>query len=158
MVVGGPGGGTIDVVGLDVPGGAGLVDEGVVVALVAGAGAGTLVEGHGHVLLLDEVHGVVGAIGEGEGGGRAPAAARMADLVGGGHCRVEGCEIAHHLLVLLLLVGVDGLGVLAEVIETGELLAAVAGKGAFAGVFSVGRRGKKDQGGGGRQAEEKRLT
>jgi hypothetical protein len=47
-------------------------------------------------------------------------------------------QIPHHLLVLVLLVGVDGLCVLSEVIETRELFTAVAGEGAFARMFSVG--------------------
>lgn len=37
-----------------------------------------------------------------------------------------------------LLIGMDGLGMLAEVIEAGELLPAVTGKGALSSVFSVG--------------------
>lgn len=65
-------------------------------------------------------------------------------FVGGGHGGVEGGELAHHALVLVLLVGVDGLGVLPEVVEPGELLAAVAGEGSFAGVFT--RNGAKNVG------------
>lgn len=58
-----------------------------------------------------------------------------AGLVRGGHGGVEGGELAHHLLVLVLLVSVDGLRVLAQVVEARELLAAVTRERAFAGVF-----------------------
>lgn len=34
---------------------------------------------------------------------------------------MEGGEVAHHAFVLVLLVGMDGLCVLAEVVEAGEL-------------------------------------
>ncbi len=51
---------------------------------------------------------------------------------------MEGGELAHHVLVLLLLVCVDRLGVLAQIIEARELLAAVTREGALAGVFPVG--------------------
>lgn len=44
-------------------------------------------------------------------------------------------EVPHHAFVLVLLIGVDGLSVLAKVVETGELFGAVAGKRAFTGVF-----------------------
>ena len=48
---------------------------------------------------------------------------------------MEGGEVAHHAFVLLLLVGVDGLCMLVEVVEAGELLGIVADKGAFASVL-----------------------
>lgn len=48
---------------------------------------------------------------------------------------MEGGELVHHALVLLLLVGVDGLCMLAKVVETRKLLAAVASEGPLAGVF-----------------------
>ena len=126
-----------------------VVHEGVG-TFVASARAWAVVDwgdGVAHVLLLDGVEGVDGGVVVGgsrggcgdEGGGvegvLAALAAGLAGLVGGGHGCVEGGEVAHHALVLLLLVGVDGLCMLAEVVEAGELLGAVAGKGAFAGVF-----------------------
>lgn len=119
-------------------------------ALVAGAGARALghgVDSVGKVLLLDG-HGGDGSVEGATVGGRdarvraacslAALAARGAALGGGGHGRVEGGELGHHALVLVLLVGVDGLGMLAEVVETGELLSAVAGEGPLAGMFPGG--------------------
>lgn len=63
--------------------------------------------------------------------------AGVADLVGGGHGGVERGEVAHHALVLLLLVRVHRLRVLPQVVEPRELLPAVAGERALAGVFPV---------------------
>ena len=60
-------------------------------------------------------------------------------LVGGRHGGVEGGEVAHHGLVLVLLIGVDRLRVLAEVVEAGKLFSAMAGEGTFAGVFPRAR-------------------
>ena len=62
--------------------------------------------------------------------------ASRADLVGGGHGGVEGRELAHHALVLVLLVGVHGLRMLAQVVKARKLLAAVAGERSLARVFS----------------------
>ncbi len=114
---------------------------------VSGGRAGTLGHGEdsvGNVLLLDG-HGRDGAVGGGRETGRVVGTlsallAGAAALRGCGHGSVEGGELLHHALVLVLLVGVDGLGMLAEVVEAGELLAAVAGEGALAGVFPSGRR------------------
>ena len=86
---------------------------------------------HGVVLLLDVVTG-----GGGNCGGLCTLATLLGGLVGGGHTGVEGGEVAHHALVLVLLVGVDGLGMLAEVVEARELLSTMAGERTLAGVFS----------------------
>ena len=83
----------------------------------------------GTVLLFDG-HGRDGPVeGGGRGGGHASgvggplgAFATATALGGGGHAGVEGGELLHHALVLLLLVGVDGLCMLAEVVEAGKLL------------------------------------
>jgi hypothetical protein len=131
MVVRGAGCGAVDVRGLHVPLGVVVVDDAGVVALVAGAGARALVERDGgEILLLDEVHGV-GVDGE------SALAPGDAGLVCSSHCGVEGGEVAHHALVLVLLVCMDGLGVLAQVVEARELFTAVAGEWTFACVFSV---------------------
>lgn len=144
MAVDRTGVGSVNIVRLDVPGacGGGVVEEAVGVraaALVASAGARALVDGEGvlDVLLLDDVglEGLVVDVVGGVGVGGA-FSALLGGLVGGGHGSVEGGEVAHHALVLLLLVGVDGLGMLAEVVEARELLAAMAGEGALAGMFS----------------------
>ena len=49
---------------------------------------------------------------------------------------MEGCELLHHLFVEIWLVCVYGLGMLAEIVEAGELLGAVALEGAFASMLS----------------------
>lgn len=63
-------------------------------------------------------------------------AALLGGLVGGSHRRVQGGELAHHTLVGLLLICVNGLGMLAEVVEARELFSAMAGERTFAGVLS----------------------
>lgn len=50
---------------------------------------------------------------------------------------MKGGEIAHHLIVLLGLISMDSLSMLAKIVETGELLATVAGEWTFASVFTV---------------------
>ena len=52
---------------------------------------------------------------------------------------MESGEFLHHALVEVLLVGVDGLGMLAEIVEAGELLATVAAERPLAGVLPGGR-------------------
>ena len=65
-----------------------------------------------------------------------------------GHSSMQRSELLHHLIVLVLLVGVDGLGMLPEVVEARKVFAAVAAKGAFSSMFSSrvsresGTRGK----------------
>jgi len=65
----------------------------------------------------------------------------LASLLGGlvrcGHGGMQGRELAHHTLVGVLLVGMDGLCMLAEVVETRKLLSTMAGERTFAGVFPV---------------------
>ena len=51
------------------------------------------------------------------------------------HAGMQSSEIAHHLLVELLLIGVNGLGMLAEIVKSRELLGAVATERALASVF-----------------------
>ena len=89
------------------------------------------------------------------GGGRAlgSAGGGRGGLVGGGHGGVEGSQLTHHEFVLVLLVCVDSLRVLTKVVETRELLAAVAGEGTLAGVFSARRRVSKTGIDGGRQVD-----
>ena len=120
MTVGRPRISTIDV---GVPG----VGVDAVAGLVASAGARALVHRHGglrDVLLLDLAEGVLRGRGGGGGDddGLAALAPGLPGFVGSGHGGVEGGEVAHHPLVLLLLVGVYGLCMLAEVVETRKLL------------------------------------
>jgi hypothetical protein len=49
---------------------------------------------------------------------------------------VEGRQVAHHLFIHILLVCVDGLGVLAKVVEPGKMLSTVTVKRTLSGVFS----------------------
>ena len=49
---------------------------------------------------------------------------------------MEGSEVAHHLFVHFLLVCVDGLGVLAKVVESGEMFSTVTIERTLPSVFS----------------------
>lgn len=138
MVVGAT---TVAVGGLDVPVGGGMVHD-AVPSFVTGARAGTLVHGrHAHrpVLLLDG-HGGHGAV---EVGATLTMASSLlgalpaspSALAGGGHGGMEGGELVHHALVLVLLVGVDGLCMLAEVVEARKLFGTVTSERPFARMF-----------------------
>lgn len=129
MVVGGAGIGTVDI---GIPA---VAVHDAVAGFVAGAGSGTLMHGDGggvDVFFLDMVevaHGsVLGGVGRGRSrggdseGGLAPLASGLAGLVGGGHGGMEGGQLAHHPLVLVLLICMDGLGMLAQIVEAGKLL------------------------------------
>jgi hypothetical protein len=48
---------------------------------------------------------------------------------------VKGSQLAHHPLICVLLIGMNGLSMLSEIVETRELLAAMTGKWALAGMF-----------------------
>jgi len=61
----------------------------------------------------------------------------LGGLVGGSHCSVERRELAHHTLVGVLLICMNGLGMLAQIVETRELLATMASEGTLASMFSV---------------------
>jgi len=58
---------------------------------------------------------------------------------------MEGCELLHHLLVEIWLVCVYGLGMLAEIVEAGKLLRAMALEKAFTGML-CNRRSEKRAG------------
>ena len=134
--------------------GMGLVTKGRIVgrihclaAFVACGGVWSLMT---HVLLLDEdqrstrrsgrtippVGGNAGtAVGEVGGLPAAGSTSTTTKLVGCGHAGMERREVAHHALVVVLLVCMNGLCMLTEVVEAGKLLGAVAGKGTLASVF-----------------------
>ena len=118
MIIGRPRIATVDV---GVPG---VAVHGGVAGLVASACARALVDGDCGVLFLDAVEILGGGChGSGDGDGRlASFSTSLAGLVDCGHGGVEGGELAHHALVLILLVGMDSLGMLTEVVEAGELL------------------------------------
>lgn len=133
MTVGGPYAGPVDVGRLDVPGGSGGIVAGT---LVAGGGAGTLMKGRqavDDVLALD-IQGRARGYGSDGGGGSLGAFAGAA-LGGGGHGGVEGGELVHHALVLVLLVGMDSLCVLTKVVKTRELFPAMASERTFPCMF-----------------------
>lgn len=54
---------------------------------------------------------------------------------------MEGSEVAHHLFVHVLLVRMDGLGVLAKIVESGEMFSTVAVERTLSGVFSGNKSG-----------------
>jgi hypothetical protein len=64
-------------------------------------------------------------------------ASMLGSLVRGGHGGMQGGELAHHTLVRVLLVGMDCLGMLAQIVETRELLSTMTGERTFAGVLPV---------------------
>ena len=66
-------------------------------------------------------------------------ASLLGGLVGSGHGGVQGRELAHHTLIGVLLIGVHGLSMLAQIVETRELLSTMAGERTFAGVLPVCR-------------------
>ena len=67
--------------------------------------------------------------------------ARVGGLVRSGHRCVEGGEFAHHHFILLLLIGMHGLGVLTQIVESRKLLTAVTSERPFASMFAT----KRDQ-------------
>jgi hypothetical protein len=68
-------------------------------------------------------------------------AALLGGLVGGSHGGVQRGKLTHHALVGLLLVSVNGLCMLAEIVETRELLSAMTSERTFTSVLSGGWMG-----------------
>jgi len=119
-------------------GGMPMVRKVVGSALVASSGARAVGERDRKVLLLDQVCRMdTGRQGYGAEDRVTTGGANGRNFVSGGHGGMEGSEIAHHGFVLFLFVGMDGLCMLTEVVETRKLLGAVASKGTFARMFSV---------------------
>jgi len=69
-------------------------------------------------------------------GATCATATSTAGLVGRSHGGMKRRKVTHHAFVLVLLVGVYGLSMLPQVIETRKLLAAMTRKRPFASVFS----------------------
>lgn len=114
----------------------GMKDK-TVAALVASTGTGPLMHGRQHmrrILLLDR-QGIIHGGGLTRDGVSATLATRLAALGRGGHGSMEGGELMHHALVLLLLIGMHGLSVLTKVVESRELFATVASERTFSGMF-----------------------
>lgn len=63
-------------------------------------------------------------------------AARLAAFSSSGHRSVHGGEVAHHRLILLLLVRVHRLRVLAKIVQARELLSTMTRERPFARMFS----------------------
>jgi hypothetical protein len=86
-----------------------------VIALISSASSWTATKGITDILLFDailrrcSIVGVVVVVG---GGSLATLPSGCANLAGSSHSGMERSEIAHHLLVLFLLISVDGLSVL----------------------------------------------
>ena len=64
----------------------------------------------------------------------------LSGLVGSSHCGVKRGQLSHHTLIGVLLIGVDSLSMLAKIVETRELLAAMTSERTFTSVFPVERR------------------
>lgn len=69
---------------------------------------------------------------------------------------MEGSEVAHHLFVYFLLVCVDRLSVLAEVVESGEMLSTMAIERTLPGMLS-GQNGEVRTCSGYKMGEEQYL-
>lgn len=65
------------------------------------------------------------------------ASTTTTDFIGGSHGSVQRRKIPHHPLVLVLLIGMDSLGVLPEVIKSRELFTTVTGEWTFSCVFPI---------------------
>jgi hypothetical protein len=139
MVVGRPRIATVDV---SVP----TVIHDAFAGFIASAGSWTLMHRNGSgidVFLLDMLQmahgGVLGAVGGSRGcdadRSLVPFSPCLPNLVGCGHGCMEGGELAHHPLIVVLLICMHCLSMLAQIIEAGELFRAMASKGAFASVF-----------------------
>ena len=59
-------------------------------------------------------------------------------LCGGSHIGMQRSQIAHHLLVLIGLVSVNGLSMLTKIVKTGELFSTMTSERAFTGMFPEG--------------------
>jgi hypothetical protein len=109
----------------------------------------TLVHRHRtHVLLFDQVQralvrrhaaGTTAKVESVNRGHSASTAATPANLIRRRHGRMERSQIAHHLLVLILLVCVHRLCMLAQVVQPRKLFAAVTRERSLARVFPDAR-------------------
>ena len=111
-----------------------LVDP--IVALVPSASSWTATKGITDILLFDSDVTIIIVI-------IINVTIRLVPLITGsrlcssGHSSMQRRQIAHHLLILIDLIGVNGLSMLTKIIETRELFSTVASEGAFTGVFPV---------------------
>lgn len=110
------------------------------IALISSASSWTATKGITHVLLFDAVHHQVILLGAPRGEVRRRLLAlttTRGGLSSGRHSGMQRGKVAHHLLVLILLIGMDSLSVLTQVIKPRELLATMTSERAFASVFPM---------------------
>lgn len=119
-----------------------LIDDPIVIPLVSSASSWTATKGITHILLFDAViHQLVVLLPRrrgsscGRGGSLATFTAGHASLIGSCHRGMKRSKIAHHLLVLLLLISMNSLCMLAQIVKTRKLLATVARERTLARVF-----------------------
>jgi hypothetical protein len=123
-----------------------LIDDPIVIPLVSSASSWTATKGITHILLFDAVvHQLVVLLllprrrrRRDRGISLAAFTAGRASLIGSRHRGMKRRKIAHHLLVLLLLISMNSLGMLAQIVETRELLATVASERTLARVLPEG--------------------
>lgn len=134
---------------LNVPVRRSLVHHPVMVAFITCGCIWTLVHPDRDILLFDDPHTVrvirrecrlllpaISSTG-------ATTTTWVACLVSSCHGSMQRRKIAHHPLVLLLFVSMNGLRMLTQIIEAGELLPTMACERTFASVLSVKRRRRK---------------
>jgi hypothetical protein len=59
----------------------------------------------------------------------------LGGLVGSSHCGVKRGKFSHHALIGILFIGVNGLSMLAKIVEARELLATMTSERTFASMF-----------------------
>lgn len=79
-------------------------------------------------------------------GCRAPAPSRASSFVCSSHTGVKSGKVAHHALILFLLVCVNSLSVLAKVIQPRELFRAMTRKRTLSGMFPIRKNTRKKKG------------
>ena len=108
-----------------------LVDP-IVIALVPSASSRTATKGITYIIFLfDAVISIVVTAGI----TRLTAFITGSRLGSGSHSGMQRSQIAHHLLVLIGLVSVNGLSMLTKIVKTGELFSTMTSERAFTGMF-----------------------
>jgi hypothetical protein len=124
-----------------------LINDSIVIAFVSSTSSWSATKGITHVLLFDSIQRFIllrlgrGQVGRGHC--LTTFATGSTSLVSSGHGGMKRGEVAHHLLVLLLLVSMDGLSMLAQIIKTRELLSAMTGERTFASMFPLQKKDKR---------------
>lgn len=142
MVVRGARGGAVHVGRLNMPS-CSLIHDCIVIAFVSSASSWALkgMKWMGWVFLFDVIGVAVilgawgGAIRRSSSGSVITLPPRMGRLVCGSHCGMKGSKIAHHALILVLLIGMYGLRMLTKIVETRELFTTVTCERTFTSVL-----------------------